>query len=105
MRRRRVSEVLTLTPVDAYERQRIIGSGAFSTVWLARKTDGSDESRHFVVKDVALDAMSEQDKEAAISEVSLHSKLNHINIIKFVAVLFYLLLHARHCSKISSYVS
>lgn len=80
MRRRRVSEVLILSHEDAYERQRIIGTGAFSTVWLAKKSESE-----YVVKDVLLDAISDEDKEAAISEVALHSKLNHVNIIKFVA--------------------
>ena len=80
-RRRRVSECLSLTQVDAYERTKVIGRGSFSTVWLATKIDLSGQSE-YVVKDVALESMSDQDREAAIKEVVLHSKMDHVNIIK-----------------------
>lgn len=84
-RRRRVSECLSLSQEDVYNRIRVIGNGSFSTVWLATKA--SSEGHEFVVKDVALESMSDQDRESAISEVVLHSKLDHVNIIKYVEVI------------------
>jgi serine/threonine protein kinase len=75
-----VSDHLSVLPTDIYTRKAVIGRGAFSVVWLAQASGGFGEQ--VVVKDVALEAMSEEDRESAISEVVLHSQLNHRNIVR-----------------------
>ena len=79
--RRRVSEHLPITTIDHYVRLEVIGMGSFSKVWVAIRRDKSD-GKQYVVKDVALESMSPQDRDAAINEVIIHSKLDHVNIIK-----------------------
>eukprot|EP00048_Salpingoeca_helianthica_P015962 m.229646 g.229646 ORF g.229646 m.229646 type:complete len:512 (-) comp17794_c0_seq1:524-2059(-) len=84
-RRMSVSDQISVLPTDVYTRKSVIGRGAFSVVWLAQATGGFGEQ--VVVKDVALEAMSEEDREAAISEVVLHSQLNHRHIIRYIEVI------------------
>ena len=82
-RQRRVSEYLPIITTDEYHRLDLIGSGSFSKVYLAKRGGGeSVDGKKVVVKDVTLEAMSQQDRDAAIYEVILHSKLDHVNIIK-----------------------
>lgn len=66
--------------MNNYEIIRMIGEGAFGKAFLAK---GKKDNVQCVIKEVNLSKMARKEKEASHKEVTLLSKMNHPNIVKF----------------------
>ena len=66
-----------------YEQIKLLGEGSFGKAYLV---ESIETKTLYVIKTIELGAMSEEDKQEAITESRIHEKLNHPNIIKFKEV-------------------
>ncbi|KAK7938693.1 hypothetical protein WMY93_002019 [Mugilogobius chulae] len=69
--------------MNRYEVIRQIGEGAFGKAFLVQDKGGGDNAQ-CVVKQINLRKMSAKEKEASKKEVTLLSKMKHINIVAFI---------------------
>ena len=66
--------------MENYEKLKSIGRGAYGTVYLCRRiSDGS----HFIIKQIPVEEMSKEERQAAMNEVKVLSMLKHPNIIAY----------------------
>ena len=66
--------------MENYEKVKSIGRGAYGTVYLCRRiTDGC----LFIIKQIPVEEMSREERQAAMNEVKVLSMLKHPNIIAY----------------------
>jgi len=66
--------------MDAYEKIKVAGRGAFGTVHLCkRRSDG----RKIVLKQIPLEQLSANDRQASVNEVKVLAMLSHPNIVDY----------------------
>lgn len=66
--------------MENYEKLKSIGRGAYGTVYLCRRiSDGS----LFIIKQIPVEEMSKEERQAAMNEVKVLSMLKHPNIIAY----------------------
>ncbi|KAF0294367.1 Serine/threonine-protein kinase Nek1 [Amphibalanus amphitrite] len=63
-----------------YERLEQIGSGTFGHAWLVRSRASG---RQYVVKEIKVTALPEQEREQSVNEVAILSQCKHVNIIRY----------------------
>ncbi len=66
--------------MDAFERIRVIGRGAFGIVHLCRR---KSDNRAVVVKQIPVDQLSASDRQATLTEVKVLAMLHHPNVIEY----------------------
>jgi NIMA (never in mitosis gene a)-related kinase len=66
--------------MDNYTKLRIIGTGSFGTVWLARS---KEKHRNYVLKEIPLSIVEERQRNFVLNEVKVLSQLRHMNIIRY----------------------
>jgi serine/threonine protein kinase len=65
--------------MENYERLRMLGKGSYGKAWLVAELKTKEQ---FVIKEIRV--QNQREMEEALAEAAVLSKLNHINIIKFV---------------------
>ena len=71
--------------MEKYEKIKIIGRGAYGTVYLCRRiSDGC----HFIIKQIPVEEMSTEERQAAMNEVDVLKRLKHPNIIAYLENFF-----------------
>ncbi len=66
--------------MDKYERVRVVGRGAFGTVYLCRRLA---DQREVIVKQIPVEQLSRMDRLATINEVKVLAMLQHPNVIEY----------------------
>ena len=66
--------------MENYTKVRIIGTGSFGTVWLAHS---KEKRRNYVLKQIPLSIVEEQQRNFVLNEVKVLSQLRHMNIIRY----------------------
>ena len=66
--------------MDKYERVRVVGRGAFGTVYLCRRLA---DNREVIVKQIPVEQLSRMDRLATINEVKVLAMLQHPNVIEY----------------------
>ena len=66
--------------MENYTKVRIIGTGSFGTVWLARS---KEKHRNYVLKQIPLSIVEERQRNFVLNEVKVLSQLRHMNIIRY----------------------
>jgi len=75
-----VSLFSTAVGMENYEKIKTIGRGAYGTVYLCRRiSDGC----LFIIKQIPVEEMSREERQAAMNEVQVLSMLKHPNIIAY----------------------
>lgn len=71
--------------MEKYEKIKSIGRGAYGTVYLCRRiSDGS----LFIIKQIPVEDLSKEERQAAMTEVKVLSMLKHPNIIAYIDSFF-----------------
>jgi len=71
--------------MEKYEKIKNIGRGAYGTVYLCRRiSDGC----HFIIKQIPVEEMSKEERQAAMNEVDVLKRLTHPNIIAYLENFF-----------------
>lgn len=66
--------------MDNYKRIRVVGRGAFGTVYLCKRlTDG----KAVIIKEIPVEGMTKNDRLATMNEVRILALLDHPNIIEY----------------------
>ncbi|XP_034243084.1 serine/threonine-protein kinase Nek8-like [Thrips palmi] len=65
--------------MESYEKIKVVGRGSHGLVSLCRRKDTS----LVILKEVAIDHLTEKEKEATLNEVLVLSKLHHPNVIAY----------------------
>lgn len=65
--------------VQGWSLERVVGSGSFATVWLARR--GAETA---AIKVIATDRLSSKLKQSLESEVTILRKIDHPNIVRLL---------------------
>ena len=74
--------IKSLDEITFIDKDKILGEGAFSEVFkVKRKSDG----KLFALKKVDLNLLEKEDMINLDSEIKLHQKVSHPNIIKFIS--------------------
>ncbi|KAK6178679.1 hypothetical protein SNE40_011206 [Patella caerulea] len=66
--------------MDKYEKIRVVGRGAYGIVHLSRRLS---DKKLFIIKQIPVEQMTKDERQAALNEVKVLSMLNHINIIEY----------------------
>lgn len=66
-----------------YTRVRVVGKGSFGVAILYRRTDSNIL---VVLKQINLSELSESERELAMNEADVFSKLHHPNVIRYICV-------------------
>ncbi|XP_033115096.1 serine/threonine-protein kinase Nek8-like [Anneissia japonica] len=66
--------------MENYEKLRIVGRGAFGTVHLCRRLT---DKKLVIVKQIPVEQMTREERQAALNEVKVLSMLDHPNIIEY----------------------
>lgn len=57
-----------------------IGDGAYSSVWKAKRIS---DGKHYAIKKVKMDQLSQKEKENALNEVRILASIQHPTIISY----------------------
>jgi len=63
-----------------YERLDVIGSGTFGRAWLVRRVT---TDRKYVLKEIKVAGLTEQERHLATTEVQALARCRHINVIRY----------------------
>ena len=66
--------------MDNYERIKVVGRGAFGTVYLCRRRT---DNREVIIKQIPVEQLNKLDRQATINEVKVLAMLHHPNIIDY----------------------
>ena len=66
--------------MEKYERIKIVGRGAFGTVYLCRRLE---DNRKVIIKQIPIEQLNKLDRQATINEVKVLAMLHHPNIIEY----------------------
>ncbi|CAM6055151.1 unnamed protein product, partial [Sphagnum tenellum] len=66
--------------MDNYERIKVIGRGAFGTVYLCRRLS---DGRLVIIKQIPVEQLNKLDRQATVNEVRILAMLDHPNIIAY----------------------
>ncbi|XP_074641765.1 serine/threonine-protein kinase Nek8-like [Tubulanus polymorphus] len=66
--------------MEKYERIRVIGRGAYGTVYLTKRIH---DGKLVIVKQIPVEQMTKDERQAALNEVKVLSMLSHPNIIEY----------------------
>ncbi|XP_006811323.1 serine/threonine-protein kinase Nek8-like [Saccoglossus kowalevskii] len=66
--------------MEKYEKIRVVGRGAYGTVHLCRK---NTDNKLVIIKQIPVEQMTKEERQAAINEVKVLSMLDHPNIIEY----------------------
>ena len=66
--------------MENYERLKVVGRGAFGTVYLCRR---KSDNRRVIVKQIPVEQLSKLDRQATLNEVKVLAMLHHPNIIEY----------------------
>jgi NIMA (never in mitosis gene a)-related kinase len=65
--------------MEKYEQIRVIERGSSGQVWLIQR---KSDNEYFVMKEIDVDVLEENEKFSALNEIRILSKVNHPNIIQ-----------------------
>ncbi len=68
--------------MEDYEKVKVVGRGAFGTVYLCRRRR-SGSNANVIVKQIPVEQLSLSDRQATLNEVKVLSMLHHPNIIEY----------------------
>ncbi|ELU04715.1 hypothetical protein CAPTEDRAFT_111937 [Capitella teleta] len=66
--------------MEKYEKIRVVGRGAYGTVYLCRRLA---DNKHVIIKQIPVEQMTKEERQAALNEVKVLSMLDHPNIIEY----------------------
>ncbi|XP_035698278.1 serine/threonine-protein kinase Nek8-like isoform X2 [Branchiostoma floridae] len=66
--------------MEKYERIRVVGRGAYGTVYLCKRLDAQKE---VIIKQIPIEQMTKDERQSALNEVRVLSMLHHPNIIEY----------------------
>ncbi|ESO92636.1 hypothetical protein LOTGIDRAFT_120493 [Lottia gigantea] len=66
--------------MEKYEKIRVVGRGAYGIVHLCQRLS---DKKLFIIKQIPVEQMTKDERQAALNEVKVLSMLNHINIIEY----------------------
>jgi NIMA (never in mitosis gene a)-related kinase len=66
--------------MDKYEKIRSVGRGAYGTVYLCRRRE---DNNLVIIKQIPIEEMTREERQAALNEVKVLSMLSHPNIIAY----------------------
>ncbi|CAH1244165.1 NEK8 [Branchiostoma lanceolatum] len=66
--------------MDKYEKIRVVGRGAYGTVYLCKRLDAQKE---VIIKQIPIEQMTKDERQSALNEVRVLSMLHHPNIIEY----------------------
>ncbi|KAH3849775.1 serine/threonine-protein kinase Nek8-like [Dreissena polymorpha] len=66
--------------MDNYEKIRVVGRGAYGTVHLCLRLS---DKKHVIIKQIPVEQMTKDERQAALNEVIVLSMLSHPNIIEY----------------------
>ncbi|XP_070562711.1 serine/threonine-protein kinase Nek8-like [Ptychodera flava] len=66
--------------MENYDKIRVVGRGAYGTVHLCRK---KSDNKLVIIKQIPVEQMNKDERQAAINEVKVLSMLDHPNIIEY----------------------
>ncbi|CAH1773932.1 unnamed protein product [Owenia fusiformis] len=66
--------------MDKYEKIRVVGRGAYGTVFLCRRLS---DKKLIIIKQIPVEQMTKEERQAALNEVKVLSMLDHPNIIEY----------------------
>ncbi|KAL5016244.1 hypothetical protein ScPMuIL_005833 [Solemya velum] len=66
--------------MEKYEKIRVVGRGAYGTVHLCRRLS---DKKAVIIKQIPVEQMTKEERQAALNEVKVLSMLSHPNIIEY----------------------
>eukprot|EP00095_Tigriopus_kingsejongensis_P009765 snap_masked-scaffold422_size175911-processed-gene-0.19 protein:Tk09765 transcript:snap_masked-scaffold422_size175911-processed-gene-0.19-mRNA-1 annotation:"hypothetical protein BRAFLDRAFT_205444" len=66
--------------MDNYQRIRVVGRGAFGTVYLCRRIS---DGKEVIIKEIPVEGMTKNDRLATMNEVRILALLDHPNVIEY----------------------
>ncbi|XP_071848979.1 serine/threonine-protein kinase Nek8-like [Apostichopus japonicus] len=66
--------------MDNYEKIRVVGRGAFGTVYLSRR---QNDRKLVIIKQIPVEQMTKDERQSALNEAKVLSMLEHPNIIEY----------------------
>ncbi|KAK3585259.1 hypothetical protein CHS0354_006307 [Potamilus streckersoni] len=66
--------------MEKYEKIRVVGRGAYGTVHLCRRLS---DKKYVIIKQIPVEQMTKEERQAALNEVKVLSMLSHPNIIEY----------------------
>ena len=71
--------------MERYRKIRVLGKGSFGSAWLA---ESSLNGKNYALKELTISTLSDQDRDFALNEVKILSKLKHRNIVRYKEAFF-----------------
>ncbi|XP_064624629.1 serine/threonine-protein kinase Nek8-like [Lineus longissimus] len=66
--------------MEKYEKIRVVGRGAYGTVYLCKRLH---DNKMVIIKQIPVEQMTKEERQAALNEVKVLSMLDHPNIIEY----------------------
>lgn len=66
--------------MEDYEKIRIVGRGAYGTVYLCRRLV---DNYLVIIKQIPVEEMTKEERQSALNEVTVLSRFKHPNIIRY----------------------